>query len=140
MEALMTALKAKMDGDAGAGKLATLSSGGIYRKKAKKTATPPYTVFTKILTIPGYTFSVEAYRSIFVQITHFAVDANTSGAVSAGTMADRTEVLLTDPALNVTGKTVLSCRFIRSIPEFVEDDGAGRVIDGAGGLFEIWLT
>ena len=141
MEALDIALQTKMVTDTGAGKLATLSSGGIFQLTAPSTAPYPLTVWQELLDLPGYTFAALAYNSIAVQIKHLATDANTEGASIAGQMADRCRILLTDPSLTVGGKSVLYCRFIRGVPSFAEwIENLGKTVFSKGGIFEIWLA
>src|SRR5438876_627153 len=141
MEVLLIGLKSKLSGDSGSGGVAALSTGGIFQLTAKG-APPPYTVFQELLDLPTYSFTLTQYDSIAVQIKHFAVDANTAGADAAGQIADRCRTLLTDTnSLTVSGKSVLYCRFIRSVPPMAEfDEASKRFIYSKGGIFEIWLA
>jgi len=140
MEALYIGLLTKLNADTGAGGVKTLSTGGIFQLTAKD-ATPPYTVFQELLDLPGYSFTALQFDSVAIQIKHFAVDANTAGADLAGQLADRCRILLLDPILTVSGKSVLYCRFIRSVPPMAEyDEAAKRFIYSKGGMFEIWLA
>jgi hypothetical protein len=141
MEVLLIGLYSKLSGDSGSGGVASLSTGGIHQMVAPGNVVPPYTVFQELLDLPGYSFTALQYDSIAVQIKHFAVDANSAGADLAGQMADRCRVLLTDTNnLSVSGKSVLYCRFIRSVPSMGELGEANRYIYSKGGIFEIWVT
>lgn len=146
MEVLNKALYAAMTGDTGTGKLGTLSNGGIFQLVAPETAVMNYTVFQRILRASEYSFgNATTAGHFFYQIKHYAVNGanNTAinGPAAAGAMADRAAVLLTNPTLSVTGQTVVSCRFDRSIPDGTEWDDAGkRWIYSKGGIFEVWLA
>lgn len=145
MRVLDAAIYAKLTGDTGGGGVNTLSNGGIYQLNAKQAAPFNFTVFQELLDTPDYAFSALSADHVFYQIKHVCVDdANNttiSGPVAAGTLADRTRVLLTDPTLNVTGKTMLYCRFNRSIPTYSEWDATGsKFIYHKGGIYEIWLA
>ena len=135
-----------MVADTGAGGVATLSNGGIFQLTAPENTPFNYTVFQRLLRTPRYAGgNTEAAKELFYQITHYSVDgannSTKSGQEVAGLMADRTVVLLTNPTLNVTGQTVLSCRFDRSIPDAaVREDGSGRWIYSKGAIFEVWLA
>lgn len=146
MYALDVALLAAMAADTGTGKLANLSNGGIFQLAAPPTAIFNYTVFHRLLRLPTYGMgnSLRAGH-FFYQIKHYAVDdvnnTNKTGTEAAALMADRAVVLLTNPSLSVSGQTVLSCRFDRSIPDFAERDEANdRFIYSKGGIFEVWLS
>lgn len=135
----------KLTGDSGAGGVNTLSNGGIFQGTAPQETSFNYTVFQELLDTPLYTFNALAADHFFYQIKHLAVnDANSttiSGPFAAGALADRTRVLLMDPVLNVSGKTVLYCRFIRSIPFYSEwDETNDRDIFHKGGIYELWLS
>lgn len=146
MEVLNKSLFAKLSGDGGAGGVGTLSNGGIHQLVAPEGTVFNYTVFQRLLRTPDYAFgNAVAAGHFFYQIKHYTVNkANSTtinGPEAAGAMADRTVVLLTNPSLTVTGQTVLSCRFDRSIPDGAEwDDAAKRFVYSKGGLFEVWLA
>jgi len=146
MNALDSALKAAMAADSGSGQLATLSNGGIFQLVAPPNTAFNYTVFQKLLRQPTYGFGNSSRAGhFFYQIKHFSVDGanNTtkSGQEAAGLMADRAVVLLTNPSLSVSGQTVISCRFDRSIPDFAERDEANdRFVYSKGGIYEVWLS
>jgi hypothetical protein len=146
MNVLDSALKAAMVADTGTGKLAALSNGGFHQGKAPRGTAFNYTVFTRLLRSPVYAFgNVERAKHFFYQIVHFSVDGanntTTSGQEAAGLMADRAVVYLTNPSLNVSGQTVLSCRFDRSIPDGDEwDEANDRLIYSKGGIYEVWLS
>lgn len=113
----------------------------IYQLIAGRTANFPYVIYQELLDTAAYTFTALSADHVFYQIKALAVDANSSGPVIAGQIADRLRVLLTDPVLNVSGKTVLYCRFIRSIPAYAERDEAGdRYIYHRGGVYELWIA
>lgn len=146
MESLNKALYAAMTGDTGTGKLATLSNGGFHQLVAPEGAVFNYTVFQRLLRTPEYAFqNTVAAGHFFYQIKHYAINKANSTAINgpeaAGLMADRCVALLTNPSLSVSGQTVLSCRFDRSIPDGAEwDDAAKRWIYSKGGIFELWLA
>lgn len=79
--------------------------------------------------------------AVYHQFTAFAVDGNEEGVVTAGRLAERARVLLTDSSMSVTGKTLLYSRFERSTPARAEwDDTASRFIYAKGFILEIWLA
>lgn len=146
MNVLDVGLRAAMTADTGSGKLAALSNGGIFQLTAPPGAVFNYTVFQRLLRQPEHGFgNTEQAKHFFYQIKHYAIDdvnnTNKTGTEAASLMADRAAVLLTNPSLSVSGQTVLSCRFDRSIPDGVDRDEANdRFIYSKGGIFEIWLA
>ena len=141
MNVLDTALKTKLDADTGAGGVANLATGGIFQLDAPQKTVPPYLIFQEANDTPGYTFgNLLAFDHVYYVLRAFAVNANEDGPQTAGKIADRLKVLLTNPSLAVSGKTVLSCRFDRSYPPLKEFDSANnRFIYSRGVLIETWL-
>lgn len=146
MNALDQALYSVMSGDTGTGKLATLSNGGIWQILAPENTAFNYTVFQEVLDTPSWAFgNALTHDSVFYQIKHYSVDeannTTTPGPDAAGAMADRARVLLTNPSLSVSGKTVLCCRFNRGVPAMREfDEANNRFVYSKGSIFEVWLA
>jgi len=142
--ALDIALRSKLTGDTGAGGVNTLASGGIFQGVAPRTisGTPvgyPRVYFQQITGRPLYSFRLAVATNFVYQIKALAIDANTEGAVAAGTIDERIQVLLTDPTL--TGVTLLYCRFLSAIPPMYEwDETASQTIYHKGGYYEVWLA
>ncbi|HEX5704872.1 MAG TPA: hypothetical protein VFX97_16865 [Pyrinomonadaceae bacterium] len=146
MNELDRSLKAKMTADGGAGGLATLSNGGFHQQAADENTPFNYTIFERLTDLPSYTFgNVTAFNYTPYQIRHYSVKGANNSTLSpqevTGKMLDRTIVLLTNPSLNVTGKSVLCCRFDREIPLRPEwDETLKRWIYGKGAIYALWLT
>lgn len=142
MIALDVGLLAALNADSGAGGVFTLATGGIFQLDAPQGTTPPYVIFQEAADTPGYTFrNTNVFDHLFYMIRAFGVDANTSGQAQVGTIADRLSVLLTNPSLTVSGKSVLSCRFDRSYPPLKEWDAANnRYVYSRGILCEVWVS
>jgi len=148
VNALDAGLYSVLAGDTGAGGVAALvgtdrdSNKKIYQLDAPQKADPPYVLFQEAQDTPGYTFgNIDVYDHVFYLVRAFTVDANTTGPAQAGILADRLKVLLTNPSLTVSGKTVLSARFDRSYPPLKEWDGANnRYFYSRGVLVEIWVS
>lgn len=148
MNALDAAILARLKADTGTGNLVALSNGGFHQKVLPAQVKTPfnYTIYECLVELPDYAFgNVEVYRDAPYQIRHYSVDnANntTRTAVEmAGSMDDRCRFWLTNAALNVSGKTLLYCRFDRSIPLQPEWDEAGkRWIIGKGSIYRICVA
>ncbi len=146
MNALDLAILSAMAADTGTGKLATLSNGGIFQLVAPEGTPFNYTLFQCLVELPEYNFgNVEVYRDAPYQVRHYSVDgannSTKSGQEVAGLMDDRCRVVLTNAALNVSGKTLLLCRFDRSIPLRPEWDESGkRWIIGKGSIYRIGVA
>lgn len=143
MNVLDAAILTRLKADTGAGNLVALSNGGFFQLVAPENTPFNYTIFQCLVELPDYTFgNVEAYRDAPYQVRHYSHDGanNTtkSGQEVAGLMDDRCRFWLTNAALNVSGKTLLSCRFDRSIPLPPEwDDSGKRWIIGKGSIYRI---
>lgn len=141
MNVLDAALQTKLDADSGAAGVATLATGGIYQLAAPQGSEVPFVVFQELLDTPEYSFTQLVSDRVMYQIKALAKDANVSGQYEAGRIMDRVRELLTDPTLNVSGKTTLYCRFNRSIPQYSElDSSDGEFIYHKGAIFELWLA
>lgn len=142
MNALDAALYSALSGDSGAGGVAALATGGIFQVDVPQHALTPYVIFQEAQDTPGYAFgNVLKYDHVFYVVRGFAVDANEDGVQTVGKIADRLKVLLTNPSLSVSGKTLLSARFDRSLPPTKEWDPANkRFIYGRGIICEIWVS
>lgn len=142
MNVLDIAVYSKLTGDAGAGGVNTLATGGIHQMKAPQTAGLPRVVFQELTRKNLYTFRVLAAGHVFYQFKALAADTPTDeGATLAGTIADRMETLLLDPTMTITGKTLLYCRPDTSIPPYPEwDDVNSRDIYHKGFIAELWLA
>lgn len=146
MNELDKALKAKMAADTGAGGLATLSNGGFHQQVADENTPYNYTIFERLTDLPEYAFG-NAVASDYTpyQIRHYSVKGANNSSLSpqevTGKMLERAKTLLTNPSLNVTGKTVLCCRFDREIPLRPEwDETLKRWIFGKGAIYALWLA
>ncbi len=141
MNVVDAALYSKMTGDTGGSGLNSLSNGGFHQIVAKDEAVFNYTVFHCLIDLPEYAFgNVLTHETIPYQIKHYAVDGanntTTSGPVLASSMQERCRAILHNASLNVSGKTVLSCVFDRSIPDGAERDEAGdRWVYSKGGIY-----
>ena len=142
MNALDAALYTVLNADTGAGGVKTIATGGIFQLDAPQKTVPPYLIFQEANDTPGYTFgNLLVFDHVYYMLRAFAVNANEDGPQTAGKIADRLKVLLTNPSLTVTGKAVLSCRFDRSYPPLKEFDSANnRFIYSRGVLIEAWLV
>lgn len=142
MNALDIAIYSKLTGDTGAGGVNTLATGGIHQMKAPQTAGLPRVHFQELLDTALYTFAALSADHVFYQFKALAADTPTDeGATLAGTIAERMRTVLFDPTMTVTGKTLLYCRFERSIPPYPEwDDANSRDIYHKGFIAEIWLA
>lgn len=145
MIVLEVGLQAVLDNDAALIALIGTDTDGnkkTYQGKTPQGVVPPYLIWQEASDFPGYAFgNTLRYDHTFYMFRAFAVDANTSGASQAGAIADRLKVLLTNPSLTVSGKSVLSARFDRSYPPTEEFDSANnRHIWGRGVLIEVWVA
>ena len=146
MNALDAAILTRLKADAGTGNLVALSNGGFFQLVAPEGTPFNYTIFQCLVELPEYNFgNLEAYRDAPYQVRHYSVDGanNTtkSGQEVAGLMDDRCRFWLTNAPLNVSGKTLLCCRFDRSIPLQPEWDEAGRRwIIGKGSIYKICVS
>ena len=142
MNALEISLYSKLTGDTGPGGVNTLATGGIHQLIAPQTAGLPRVHFQQLLDTAAYSFSALSADHFFYQFKALAADTPTDeGATLAGTIAERMRTVLFDPTMTVTGKTLLYCRFERSIPAFAEwDDTGSRHIFHKGFIAEIWLA
>jgi hypothetical protein len=138
MNAVNTALFARMDGDNGAGGVKTLSTGGIHYGRAPQTKSPPYVIFQKQTGTPSYTFTQRAADNMLYLAKGVAVDsANEGGRKIAGTIAERIDAVLTDYALPVAGKTLLYLRKVSDVEYIENDPETKQAIYHVGGLFRI---
>jgi hypothetical protein len=130
--------------DTGAGGVnnsSTGATGGFHQLVAPQLATFPRFHFQEILDTALYSFTNLISDHCYYQLTAFAVDGNEEGVVTAGRLAERARVLLKDPAMSVSGKTLLYSRFDRSIPARAEwDNGGNRFIYSKGFYLELWLA
>lgn len=141
MNALDIAIYSNLTGDTGAGGVNTLATGGIHQLKAPQTAGLPRVHFQELLDSPLYSFAALSADHFFYQFKALAADTTVEGATLAGTIAERMRSILSDPTMTVTGKTLLYCRFERSIPPYAEwDEANGRDIYHKGFIAEIWLA
>lgn len=141
MNALDAAIYTKLTGDTGAGGVNALATGGIHQLIATGTLGFPRVHYQELLNTGIYSFNTLSADHCYYQFTAFAVDGQVGGAVLAGTIAERIRTLLTDPSMAVTGKTLIYCRFERSIPARAELDLDGsRHIYSKGGIYEVWLA
>ena len=144
MNVLDEAIYSALSGDSGAGGVATLATGGIFNGRALD-AVPTYVVFEELVDNPGYAFgnSVQ-FDYIPYVVRAFAVDdvnGGNSGPRKAGTLVDRSRALLLNPILSITGKTLLTCRMLRSTnPTDEWDESQSRFIYGRGTIFDIWVA
>jgi hypothetical protein len=142
--ALDIAIYSKLTGDTGAGGVnhaTTGATGGFHNGSAPQDAGFPRIHFMELVTTAGYSFSTLISDHSYYEFTAFAVDGQSAGGTTAKTLIERVRTLLTDPSLTVTGKTVLYCRFERTVPRRPEwDDAGSRFVYSAGIIVEIWLN
>ncbi|MFH0980643.1 MAG: hypothetical protein V2A79_03780 [Planctomycetota bacterium] len=132
MKAVDKALYAALTGDGTlTGKLS--SAAAVYRRVAPPGAVCPYVMFAKQTGSDDYTFSQRAKSSMPYLVK--AVDKSLS-ADNANDIADRIDVLLTDVALTVTGKTLMYLRRETHV-EYDEHAAGGVVYQHVGGIFRI---
>lgn len=134
----------KLIADSGAGGVALLATGGIYNGRALD-AVPDYVVFEELIDNPAYGFGNSLqYDYVPYVIRAFAVDGangGSSGKTKAGVIVDRLRVLLLNPALTITGKTLQCCRMLRTTnPTDEWDESNRRYVYGRGGIFDIWVS
>jgi hypothetical protein len=133
-----------MVADTGAGGVnnsSTGATGGFHQGVAPQGATYPRFHFTEILDTALYSCKTLSADHCYYQLTAFAVDGNEEGVVTAGRLAERARVLLFDPAMSVSGKTLLYSRFDRSIPPGYEwDVGENRFKYSKGFYLQLWLA
>jgi len=123
----------------------TGATGGFHQLIAPQNAGFPRVHFQEILDTGVYSFQNLSADHCYYQFTVYAVDSpigTETGTATAGRLAERLRVLLTDPSMSVTGKTLLYSRFDRSIPPQAEwdDFGGGRFIYSKGFYLELWLA
>ena len=134
MNALEKALYSALSGDATLTGLLS-SATAIYQGVAPDGADPPYVVYGKQANTKTYTFGAKAWDNSLYLIK--AVDERPSAA-RAGTIQDRLEVLLTDAALTVTGRTHLYLRPETDV-DYPEVD-QGRTTWHRGHLYRIYTS
>jgi hypothetical protein len=125
MNAVEIGLFNKLNGDNGAGGVRTLSTGGIYHVTPNQRAGFPKTVFGQYTpNIPEYTLSTKAVDHTQYYVTPYAVDtASTTGVEVTAQISERSEDLLTDGSITVSGKTVIYLRMIMRMPVLPNFDG-----------------
>lgn len=143
MNALDTAIYSLMTADTGTdgvNNATTGATGGFHQLIAPQAATFPRIHWQEILDTAHYTFRNLSADHCYYQFTVFAVDSPTEeGVTCAGRLAERLRVLLTDPSMTVSGKTLLYSRFDRSIPARAELE-LSRFIYAKGFYLEMWLA
>lgn len=141
IETLNNAIYGKLAGDSA---LVALSPGGIHNRMAIQGASYPRTVFQRLPFVHGYSFASRQYVHGFYQFKGLAIDpVNTTdeGVTLVAKIVDRLVALLTDPAITVSGSTLLYCRPDREIPLMNEWDSMNnRTIYHEGVICELWLT
>lgn len=142
MNVLEQAIYSELTGDTGASGVNTLATGGIHQLVAPQDAGLPRVYFQQLLNTALYSFAALSADHFFYQFKALAADTPTAeGATLAGTIAERMRSILLDPTMSVTGKTLIYCRFERSIPAFAEwDEANSRHIYHKGFIAELWLA
>lgn len=142
--ALNAAIYSKLTADTGTGGVNHSTAGalgGFHQGVAPPDATLPRIHFQKLTGTPEYSFQNVSARNMYYQFTAFAVDGNEEGATTAGRLAERAQALFTDPALTVTGSTVIHARPIREIPDgFEQNETDSKTIYSKGFILELWLA
>lgn len=128
-------------GTGGINHASTGATGGFHQLIAPQSATFPRVHFNEVLTTADYSFTTLISDHCYYQITAYAVDGNEDGATVSGRLAERARVLVTDPVMTVTGKTLLYSRFERTIPPRADwDDAIGKFVYAKGFYVELWLA
>lgn len=144
MNALDQAIYSTLTNDTGTGGVnhaTTGATGGFHQLVAPQNATFPRIHFQELLDTALYSFQTLNADHVYYQFTSFAVDGNEEGVTVAGRLAERARILLTDPSMSVTGKTLLYSRFERSLPARAEwDETNNRYIYSKGFILELWLA
>lgn len=128
--AIDQALVSRLSSDA---VLTTAAPGGVWWELAPQDAAVPYIVITLAEDIDEQVFRGTAY-----QVAQYAIEAMDDNPSSDGvtTAYDRIHVLMQDPALMITGYTLLKCIRRRRYRSVIED-GDQRV-QQLGGIYELW--
>ena len=147
MNVLDAGIYSLLAADSGAGGVATLATGGIFQLSVPQGTIPPYVLFEELIDNPNYNFgNVNSCDYIPYAFRAFTIDdvnasSPVSGPFQAGRLADRFRALFSNPSISVSGKSVISCRMLRSIPPSKEKDETGsRWIYSRGALVEMWVV
>lgn len=130
MNALETALYARLSGDA---TLAALATGGVWRGNAPTGTTGSIVAFSQVSGSDDYSLKQRAMTQYNYLIKGVTIGES---ATSAWQIADRIDTLLTDQTLTLASGSVMSVRR-DTIMSFTEHDG-GETYQHAGGYFIIW--
>ncbi len=98
-------------------------------------------IFQKQAGTQRYTFTERAFDNMVYLAKAVASDSETEGGRKlAGTIAERLDEILTNYALDVSGKTLLNLRKTSDV-DYIETDAAtGQAIYHVGGLFRLEVT
>jgi hypothetical protein len=115
------------------GALTAAAPGGVWWELAPQDAATPYVVITL-----AEDFDEPQFRSTAYEVAQYAIEAMDDGPSFAGvsTAYDRIHALMQDPALAITGYTLMKC-FRRRRYRSVIEDGDQR-IQQVGGVYELW--
>jgi len=142
--ALDQALYSTLTADTGAGGVnnaTTGATGGFHNPVAPQAAGFPRMHFIELTSTALYSLRNLLADHCYYQISAFAVDGQSEGVATAKSLIERAKVLLTDPSMTVTGKTLLFCRYERIIPTPPEWDAANnKYIHSQGMILEVWLA
>jgi hypothetical protein len=131
------ALYSKLTADTGAGGVATLSTGGIFRMSAPETIGGvavgfPRTIYQEVSGVDVYTLPARSYQRLVYMVKAVAEGHS---ALVAMQIAERLDAILTDGTLTLSSGT---CFYIRRTGhvEFEEPDGEKRY-QHVGGFWDL---
>lgn len=159
MNAIDKAIKDYIEADTEAGGMNEPESGavgGVHQGVAPQNTPYPRYHFAEIDDIGVYSFSKLVADHCYYSLTALARDdvvvheesgqpEEREGVFTAGRLIERARTKFTDPfgaqPLAVAGKTLLYCRFMRSlVPTFEKDSTGDSYIYSKGMILEIWLA
>lgn len=141
MDAIATGIYNRLAGDSGAGSLDALGMTAVYQGVAPQGATPPYVTFQLADGTDRRVFGARA--TIWQDWIVKAWDEGSSHK-RAKQLADRVDALLDEgeASLTVAGRTVLSVRRIRPLPDTTESDEnqGGLLFRSSGARYEVEVS
>lgn len=120
MNATDDSLFNKLTADSGAGGVATLATGGIFKAGAHQGASYPFVDYQDVSNTPVYRFGGEAHRRLRYRLRVWS-DSESWDVI--GQIADRLEALLTDGTLTISGWNLKLMRLFNRFDTHEEDGG-----------------
>lgn len=145
MNAIDKAIKDFVEADTEAGGMNEPDNGaigGVHQGVAPQNTLYPRYHFSEIDDIGVYSFGGLVADHCYYSLTALAKDDSREGVFTAGRLIERARTKFTDPqGLTIDGKTLLYCRFMRSlVPTFEKDTTGDSYIYSKGMILEIWLA